>query len=151
MKKILAALRESKCGVENVNSSGIVEGSSPDILELMKQMMLRFSVSDKAEIAKWVNKALSAEGLKIIVAENSLAAGFTNGVAFCALVNYVLRSQRQDDLCVDLSSLTSNMGISNFNLAMVRSFSKSTKNNNCCFLGLGSAVSCWSAADLVAR
>jgi hypothetical protein len=98
---------------------GVVEGAWDDILELMRQIMLRFSVEDRAGLALWVNKALAREGMNVTVSVDSLAASFTNGVAFCALANYCLRSQKQVDLCVDLTALSPTMGISNFNLAMV--------------------------------
>ncbi len=77
---------------------GVVEGAWSDVLELMRQIMLRFSISDKVGLVQWVNKALSREGINLTVSADSLSAPFTNGIAFCALANYCLRSQKQVDL-----------------------------------------------------
>ena len=122
VKKVLAALREAGCVLDNVTSQGVVDGVPSDVLGLFTACMQRFAyLEDDAELARWINAALSAEGVQVRVPEDgkNLSPSFSNGIAMCALANHVLRHGGQEDLLVDLESLIPTSGASNCNLALV--------------------------------
>ncbi len=119
VKRAVQVLSDNGCSVDKVGAAGLVEGKADDVLALAAALIGRYAVPDRAALAAWVNTALKREGLSLGVAGDGLGAGLANGIAFCALANHALRSQGQGDICVELSTLSPTMGISNFNLAMV--------------------------------